>query len=391
MSSFEASRSATDPVKTDTRRAKLHKRGGSASSLPGSPHPTSGTQSQFTTPFATYEEPLSASSTTTPNGSTTKLRPYLRKMSTAKDDPDQGSFDLSKSISENTALAGLGIQDLGPRYASDVAFIPAGRRSHNRNTSGESHTSTASGSLRPTKPFVHPMRQTPRPYTPPHGNSHAPSLNDDERNESDDILTDDDFRLTGGPNGYRSRRSASLTSTPVVGAPTPLSQSHTASDLGLVPKITNAGSQTNLSLHSSKSRSRRNTERSLEMDPTTASARTSFDIAFSLASRRSETESLTRDQRIEVARRKFEAQEAKKGAKHEVRQIKRRETEEAARRKGSVSQEKSGSYEATRPRATSNKSGEKAARRNASETQAGAFSRFSAWFQTRLLSCGEKG
>lgn len=363
----------------------------------------------------------------TPTGSIPKIRPYLRKMST-KEDTDQGRLDLSKSISENHALSGLGIQDHAPRSASDVSFTHTTKRSHARTTSGESQLSTASGSLRPTKAFVHPMRQTPRPYTPPHGHSFDSTLNDEERNESDDVLTDDDFRLG---HGFRSRRSMSISSTPII-APTPLSQSHTASDLGMVPKITSNGannsSQTNLSLKSNKSgkstksrrpslgHSRRNTDRSFETPPTTTttpSARTSFDKAFSFASvgRRSDTDPLTRDQRIQAARRKFEEAEAKKERKAEERVSRRRETEEKQRRKSEAGEraKKKSSSSTTRTKAEEEEKGgrslddsrpedhtaslprraETSAKGKAAETKLqGGVARFSTWMQTRVLSCG---
>ena len=91
------------------------------------------------------------------------------------------------------------------------------------------------------------MRQTPRPYTPPTGSSNNSFVNGEEADESDDVV-DDDFRLG---HGFRNRRSVSVSSTPQV-APTPLSQSHTADDLGLVPKLTST-SQTNLSVKSGRS------------------------------------------------------------------------------------------------------------------------------------------
>ena len=408
------------------RHAKLHKRGGSGSSLPGSSLPTPSALSQTPSGYDETYTPTSA----TPTGSIPKIRPYLRKMST-KEDTEQGRLDLSKSISENHALSGLGIHDLAaPRSASDVSFTHTTKRSHARTTSGESNLSTTSSTFRPTKPFVHPMRQTPRPYTPPHGHSFDSStMNDEERNESDDVLTDDDgFRLG---HGFRSRRSVSISSTPVV-APTPLSQSHTAFDLGMVPKITANSSQTNLSIKSNKSgkssksrpsgtRSRRNTERSFETLPTmtTASGRTSLDKAFSFATggRRSDTEPLTREERIEAARRKFEEREGKKERKNEERVLKRRETEEAKverqRRKSEASERakvsKKGSpgkkggdegrYEDFQPENLTSwpqpghqsEKPAKATRKIGDTKPQGGLEKFSTWVRVTVLSCGRKG
>jgi len=294
------------------------------------------------------------------------------------------------------------------------------------------------------------MRQMPRPYTPPTGsssNSFVNFVNEEEANESEDVI-DDDFRLG---HGYRSRRSMSLSSTAQI-APTPLSQSHTAEELGQVPKLTTNASQTNLSIvsgRSSKSRAGRSTgrdnERSIDL-PTSPSSRTSFDRAMSYVSRRSDPEPTTRDERIRAARRKFEEKEAHKDRKLEHGASKRREAEEAKtvkkqerqRRKSEVSDgavapttsrpsESGGgggdprggprkgardnpsqnekfrarSYEEYRPAnaaslprkgreaGTSEKTPQRGQeqRKTGNGAQSG-WVRFSAWLQTRLLGCG---
>lgn len=263
--------------------------------------------------------------------STPKIKPYLRKMS-ASSQGDQGKLDLSKSTVENEKLAGLGIHDFNTRAAADVTFARAGRRgTHARTTSGSSQISTGSGSHRANQPFVHPMRQTPRPYTPPTGSSNTSFVDEEEARESSDIV-DDEFRPA---IGFRSRRSTSISSTPAI-APTPLSQSHTPDDLDAALK-SNSTSQTNLSIYSSRSvksskskqtRSRRNTERSIDL-PHSPSSRTSFDRAFSFVSRRSDVESLSREDRIREARRKFEEKEANKDKRIERESMKRREADEA--------------------------------------------------------------
>jgi len=433
--------------------ARLHKRGGSGSA-PSLPAPTSSytsPRSQFTTPYATYEEPLPNPpfSPTAPTSSTSKIKPYLRKKSSAKED-QQGKIDLSKSVGEN---AGLGVQDFGTNSASasDVSFVPAGRRTtHARSTSIGSQVSNGSGFFRPNQPFVHPMRQTPRPYTPPTGSSNNSFVNGEEADESDDVV-DDDFRLG---HGFRNRRSVSVSSTPQV-APTPLSQSHTADDLGLVPKLTST-SQTNLSVKSGRSsrsklsRRRGDTNPSFDL-PTSPSSRTSFDKALSYMSRRSDPEHETRDERIRAARRKFEEKEANKDRKVEKGALKRRETEEARtakkrdrqRRKSETSSSfdrtratrdgpearssgaallrkakppttedppdeklRARSYEANRPAnaaslprrgrepgaaASEEKKGargDRTVRRGKGRVAQSSWVRFSAWLRTRMLGCG---
>ncbi|KAF2169262.1 hypothetical protein M409DRAFT_64984 [Zasmidium cellare ATCC 36951] len=404
--------------------AKLHKRGGSASSLPGPPSPF--TNAQFQTPFATYEESFPEVAPT-PGSSVPQIKPYLRKMSVAKE--DQGMIDLSKSAAENERLNGLGIQDFGSKSAADVSFAHTrrGQPQHGRTTSGASQGSTGSGGFRAGQPFTHPMAKTPRPYTPPTG-SYANSINENEADESDDVV-EDEFRLGGG---FRTRRSISISSTP---QPTPLSQSHTASDLGLVPKLTSS-SQTNLSLKSAQSstgRPRRNTDRSQEYVPS-PSSRTSFDKAFSFA-KRSELEPQTREEMIREARRKFEEKEANKDRKHEKDAGKRRASEakiqERQRQKSEPSlksamkQEKKPrkdsaahagaedekrhrghdfqamSYEEQRPAMLprhGSSPGESERRLNEKgpqfshtprpDAKDGGWLRFSTWVQTRMLSCG---
>ena len=423
-----------------TMPAKLHKRGhsGSSFSAPGPPSPLSGAHSQFTTPFATYEEsfPIPNVSATTPVTSTPKIKPYLRKISDPrKDSVNQGRIDLSKPSFENDRLAGLGIQDFGSRSASasDVTFPHAGRKgTHARTTSVGSQVSTGSGSFRPTQPFVHPMRQTPRPYTPPTGSANASFVNDQEASESDDVI-DDDFKLG---HGFRTRRSMSISNLSTL-APTPLSQSHTVEDLGYVPKLTSP-SATNLSVKSGRSvkssksrhgRPRRDTERSFE-HPNSPSTRTSIDKAFSFVSRKSDPDPQARDERIRAARRKFEEKEAHKDRKWQRDQIKRRETDESKReqrqerqrRKSEASERtrtsksnhssprkkerdeqadnekfQSRSYDEHRPahamslprqgrEAGASEKKYRVAERKPRAAQSG-WVRFSAWFHTRLLSC----
>jgi hypothetical protein len=318
-------------VATKQSRGKLHKRGNSGSSAPASGPPSAlrGSTDAFTTPFATYEEPISDITTTSSVASTPKLKPYLRKTSSSKD--DQGKLDLSRSTVENEGLAGLGIQDFNTKAVGDVNFAHSRRRttSHTRTVSGCSSVSNGSGSFKPTHPFIHPMRQTPRSHTPPVAQSSASSLNEDEADESSDVV-DDEFKLG---NGYRSRRSMSISSTPQI-APTPLSQSHTALDLGIVPKLTTNVSQSNISVQStrtgsspdkqtSRSRGESNISQEQAISP---SARTSIDKAFSFVSRKSELEHSSRDDRIREARRKFEEKEADKARKAEKEAYKRHES-----------------------------------------------------------------
>ncbi|KAK3111427.1 hypothetical protein LTR53_013336, partial [Teratosphaeriaceae sp. CCFEE 6253] len=319
MTSYTSIATLPSAPRSVSGHGRLHKRGSSGgSSLPAPPSP----HAQFTTPFATYEEPY-PDTASNPLRSSTKVRPYMRKMSSTTKQED-GRIDLSKSLSDNGHLAGLGIHELGSRSVSNLSFAHATRGGpHARTTSVGSQVSNGSGSYKPNQPFVHPMRQTPRPYTPPTGSANASFVKEDEGSESDDII-DDDFRLG---HGFRTKRSMSISSIPT---PTPLSQSHTADDLGIVPKLTSP-SQTNLSIRSgksSRSKLRMDPGRSFDL-PTSPSSRTSLDKAFSFVPRRSDPDAQTRDERIRAARRKFDEKEANKDRRLQQEHLKRRETEES--------------------------------------------------------------
>jgi len=342
-------------------------------------------------------------------------------------------IDLSKSAAENDRLSGLGIQDFASKTAADVSFAHNRRQPHGRNTSTGSQVSNGSSTFRPSpgQPFTHPMAKVPRPYTPPAGASHGSSLNQEEADESDDVV-EDEFRLG---NGFRSRRSVSISST-AQNNPTPLSQSHTAGDIDFAPRP--CASQTNLSMRSGsgrseqskQGRSRRNTDMSLlEHDPSPTS-RPSFDKAFSFVSRRSETDAQSRDELIRTARRKFEEKEATKSRKDEKRRERQRLKSDAAenphatnpsttdgatekrRRKSSVTATagagrdddaklRAMSYDDFRPAHVAtlprygNAPGESEKRQiqhsiepKRSINSDSTWMRFSTWFQTRMLSCG---
>ncbi|KAJ9632098.1 hypothetical protein H2203_000499 [Taxawa tesnikishii (nom. ined.)] len=339
MTSYTTAQPSAMSAKSTSSHGKLHKRAGSASSV--------SLTSPSSVPYALHDAfPTDTSSSPQKTTSTQKIKPYLRKMSLK--DEDQGRLDLSRPAAENEKLAGLGMNDLGSsRSASDLAYLASGRRSLNHNRTASVNSQISSQSFRPTEPFVHPMRQRPRPYTPP---SYAHSAADEEGDESTDVVPTEDLYSIGRPDlePWRSRRSMSVSSTPQV-MPTPLSQSHTADSMTNLTKNANA-SQSNLSIRSAKSakssrsnnqsatrgtRSRGNTNRSLDLG-TSPSSRTSFDKAFAFlsshTSRTSEGEdAATREAKIRAARRAYEEKEAAKDRKIEKEEAKRRDAEEAKR------------------------------------------------------------
>ena len=199
---------------SSNQHAKLHKRGASfvlstslMSSSPDafrsngvSPSFASEGQRLITSPFTS---PLSEVSKATvikdiPSSSTSsvapsRIKPYLRKLS-SKDETSNGShfkadrsktpggdiaIDLSRPAAENRSLTGLGITDYGveARSVQETSHSALGRQAiHTRSTSNTSSQFSAGSTVarsadcglhRPTAPYVHPMRQTPRPFTPP--------------------------------------------------------------------------------------------------------------------------------------------------------------------------------------------------------------------------------
>ncbi|KAK4947971.1 hypothetical protein LTR66_014146 [Elasticomyces elasticus] len=312
--------------RSKSSHTKLHKRAGSGSFSPS--------HSAFSTPYATYEEPMpNVSDKPVANKSSpaAKVKPYLRRMSWKE---EAGKIDLSRPAAENESLTGLGIADFGhgSRSVTDLSFAHAGRRvPHNRSTSMSSQLSCESASLRPWQPFVHPMRQTPRPYTPRRARSQTSLLADGRTNDEEDTTAGDEYDLRQHDlEPWRTYRSASIPSIPQMPS-TPRSISHTPNP---ITRLASA-SQTNLSIHSIKSsksarlgRTRRSAGKSSEITAS-PSSRISHDKPFSFLSRGSDLDDpATRAAQIGAARRAFEEKEAAKERKAEKEELRRRDQEE---------------------------------------------------------------
>ncbi|OCL08164.1 hypothetical protein AOQ84DRAFT_364364 [Glonium stellatum] len=314
---------ATPKSTVSSAHGKLHKRGNSTSSVNNSFSPLSPDVSSFSfkrsdTPKVTYEEPFSAiwSEPARPAPAVTKplkIKPYLRKLSVK----DSKALDLSRPAAENESLAGLGIHEFGgnARSASDVNFSPiSGRSRHHRSTSNTSQFSTSSSLQRPTVPYMHPMRQTPRPYTPPISKSSPASIIGSDAEEADDILSDEELR-------YRqhmfdpARRSGSISSTPGASAPLRIHTSGSSTRLG-------SYSQTSLPITSPPTHAR-DTLKSVDTT-TSPSSRTSFDKAFGFirGGRDSPVDPASRAASIRAARQAYQEKEAAKERKAEKEAMK---------------------------------------------------------------------
>ncbi|KAF2735744.1 hypothetical protein EJ04DRAFT_183808 [Polyplosphaeria fusca] len=317
--------------RTQSSHARLHKRGNSASSMTSPLSPLSDAHAfsfnRSGTPKVTYEEPWNEPTRPMPATSATashplKIKPYLRKLSSK----DSNALDLSRPAAENEGLAGLGISEYASSGAnsksvSDVNFAPInGRNRHARSTSNTSQFSTSSSLQRPTAPFMPSIRQTPRPYTPPISQSNPSSLMGSE-NETDDIMTDEEFRLR--QNAFDpARRSGSVSSVPGVSQPLRIHTTGSSTRLG------GSYSHSAVSLTSpvAPSRSRGDTLKSIDTT-TSPSSRTSFDKAFGWVrpGRDSPVDPASRAASIRAARQAFNEKEAGKERKYEKTAMKKEE------------------------------------------------------------------
>lgn len=346
---------------------RLHKRGHSANSLsPSTAAPTLydvtalSYRPSIDNAGVLYEEPLEdvPRSGAPAAAATIKIKPYLRKLSLR----DENRVDLSKPAAENEGLAGLGIRDFGgvSRSAAEVRFESAstGRSRHQRATSNGSQFSNASSSQRPTAPYMHPMRYTPRPYTPPIAKSYTTSVLDSEASdEAVDVISDDDFRHRQpnrpfDPSQSHFQHHSDNMSSSMPAAP-PQLHLHTSLN-GSLTRLADNPSQSSLTGSvPARQRSRGGTLASL--DTASPSSRTSIDKAFSfIRGNRSASDSdpaidpvaraasihaarLAYNERQEAKERKAEKEEARRQDRERKRQDRK---EERIRRKSDAEESK---------------------------------------------------
>lgn len=267
---------------------KLHKRVSSASSMQGSAVPPSmptesyhpsniASRSQASTP-SLYDglnsPPPAMTKTKSVSKAKVKIRPLLRKLSSQ----ENTSIDLSRSAAENE---GLGIYEASDISREATHDHPSTRFYHNRTTSANSHVSIATTSSvhRPTQ-YAQPMRQTPRPYTPPSARSFHDSLHESEPYNATDRVT-----LSEGYQPSPRYRQPSPHGIPLSYAPLPAMQRipppihiRTGSSSHLT-----SSSQTNLP--GTPSSLRLQTDNLFTPDSMPITARSSLESAFRLRSR----------------------------------------------------------------------------------------------------------
>jgi hypothetical protein len=298
-------------------------------------------------------------------------------------------IDLSRSAAENEGLAGLGISDLGGSSRSTTEISNGRNRHHARTTSNTSQLSNSS-SRRPSAPYVHPMRQTPRPYTPPLSQSFSNSLPDsDSSQDAVAGVPEQDYGIT--PNFINpSRRSTSSNSTP---RPSPLLR---------LKSSDSKWSQSSLH-HSGPSAMRRDTLRSV--DGHIPSARSSFDRAAGfLRAREEPLDPNDRAAQIQAARKAYQEREQAKAQRLEKAQAKQTEKENRKRYRLEERQRLEMQEQELRAAQASTGDGvnEKTSTGPNDQSKYGAppvstkraaispWIRFTTWFRTRLLKLGRK-
>ncbi|KAI9754757.1 MAG: hypothetical protein M1835_000867 [Candelina submexicana] len=328
------SHGALAAAKSAPSHAKLHKRGNSASSaqspstqLPAFDMHASVTYNFPKTPRPNYDDIYNSTcpSPSSVSMTKTKIKPLLKKLTSG----ENASLDLSRSAAENEGL-GIYTSDLGvgSRTAADVTFITTGKRGgyHNRSTSATSQFSTAtSGSnQRPGGHYIHPMRQTPRPYTPPIAQSYATSFIGSEY--SGEATSEEAHHLRQAAR--ETPRHTPTTSASYQAPPSLRIQTNTSWTRLL------HGSQTNLSSTPSSVRPR--VEAMSATDTVSPISRSSMDTGFRKRSR-SNTDPASRAASIQAARQAFtekESAKARKAQQEELRVIERqRKREERGRKK----------------------------------------------------------
>ena len=161
---------------------RAHKRGNSASASQSPISPTLGGDPDpdpygLKTPPSAYFDQHSITSPKVSVRGKVKIKPMLlRKLSSN----DENAIDLSRSAAENEGLGIYNSVELGREERPSLDTSRAKQGYHHRSNSQISTTTTSSSHRYGTQ-YVHPMRQTPRPYTPPIATSYQHSLNTETR------------------------------------------------------------------------------------------------------------------------------------------------------------------------------------------------------------------
>ena len=343
------SNGALAAARSSAGHGRLHKRGTSASATQS---PVSSTFDTASFEFQDLRTPPSVySDQTSPQvggKGRVKIRPLLRKFSS-----DANSIDLSRSAAENVGLGLYGASDFGSE-ARNSADTSVKRGYHHRSNSQVSTTTTTS-THRHGAQYIHPFRQTPRPYTLPIETSYHTSL--------------DDEISTAGPVSAASEAGAPdldsyhhQTVNPTSYAPLPSSRrippplhirTHSSSRL-------TSSSQTNLPGTPSSLRQHSDIKPPDTMLP---SGRSSLDTLFRKRSRANtatdpQAEAAAQAATVAHLRQQFDEKERAKDLKYQEAEARAQAKEEAKRQKREASESRK-SEAKERKRAKSNAASEK--------------------------------
>ncbi|KAI4277503.1 MAG: hypothetical protein LQ337_001721 [Flavoplaca oasis] len=337
------SHGALAAARTASRQPRrMHRRGRSASETTSPITPT------FTSPFAPPHQPSDMTSRPTllPNAysmpppmttskTKVKIKPLLRKLSS----PDQNTIDLSKSTAEHEGLGIYTSSEVSDNRKASGEMGHAGRSYHNRTISGNSHisTTTTSSHHKQGAHYIHPMRQTPRPYTPPLAGSFANSLESGTSSGAPPTIPHELIH-PDLPSQHHN-----TTATPYAPLPSPRRahpppihiRTRSASRLTSTSQTNLPGTPSSLRKQTSDNN---NNNGGIPAMP--ASTRTSFDSIFRFRSRANTNEDpVVRAAQVAILRKEFnekerakdevrQEQEAKKAQRAAKKQAKRDESEQ---------------------------------------------------------------
>ena len=337
--------------------AKFHRRGTSIASSAQSP--TSPTSPTFVpdfllktaspiVPASAHADPYAAPESTSGTKSKVKIKPLLRKFSSQE---KVSKVDLSRSAAENE---GLGIFT-SSEFDGSQSGLDARRGFHNRTVSGTSEISTTTtASNRYGTQYVHPMRQTSRPYTPPVPSSYKTSL----ESEAPTITTAGDLPYF---EAHSRNASSNTTNTPTSYAPIPSTRKPPPLHIrtGSSSRLTSS-SQTNLP--GTPSSLRFNADTITPADMVSPTARSSFESKIFKRSRsntaNTATDPISQQANVQALRQKFQEKEAAKDRKYQEAEARAQE-KEARRQERREENERRTSEKRDRKRTKSNAASEK--------------------------------
>ncbi len=307
---------------------RLHKRGSSASA---SQSPITSTinsrpplpnfiSAEVATPLIVPADPHFASAAHHISKSRVMIKPLLRKLSS----PEQNSIDLSRSPAENEGLGIYKSSEIRPAPGANNAEFGGRRDYHRRNASDHSHISTMSAPAhRYGTQYVHPMKQTPRPYTPPTAPSYPHSL------DGEIMATGVRVSSEANPRDYSFEVASTYASLPTLRRMTPTLD-------GPPGSYTHFAHLSQTNLPATPSSLRFQTDYIEARDMMLPSTRSSLESAFRTR-HRAHTDPAAQAATVAALRQKFNEKEAAKDLKFQQAEARKKEKREEEERRKSES------------------------------------------------------